>query len=121
LARTSAAGGKDGRVSPQAGGERRTLYTPGASSARCRLERASAKPLLFLHQLRWVIPVVLAGLLVAGLVVRGPVGAVALILLAAVLAWLAALSWPALSPPSRLIRAAGVIVVLAGAALQAVR
>lgn len=108
-------------MSPQAGGEGRTLYTPGASSARRRLERASAKPLLFLQQLRWVMPVVLAGLLVAGIAVRGPGGAVAFVLLAAVLSWLAALSWPTLNPSSRLMRAAVVVVVLAGAAIQSVR
>jgi hypothetical protein len=76
---------------------------------------------LFMHQLRWVLPVVLAGLLVAGLTVAGWIGAVAFVVLAAVLSWLAALSWPALAGRQRLLRVAAVACVLAAAAVQAVR
>jgi hypothetical protein len=97
-------------VSGQAGGARRAL------------ERASAQPLLYLRQLpRWLPPLVLAALLVAGLALRGPGGAAALVLLAAFLAWLAALSWPVLSGQSRLLRVAGVAATLALAAVQAIR
>jgi hypothetical protein len=108
------------RVRPLPKGD--SLYTPGASRARQQAERRSAKPLLFLHQLpTWVAPLVLVGLLIAGLAVRGPGGAAALCGVAAVLGWLATLSWPQLSATGRLGRILGIAVVLALAGLQAAR
>jgi hypothetical protein len=108
------------RVRPLPKGE--TLYTPGASPARQAAERRSAKPLLFLHQLpTWVAPLVLVALLIAGLAIRGPGGAVALCGVAAVLGWLASLSWPRLSANARLGRIVAVAVVLAVAGYQASR
>ena len=99
-----------------------SLYTPGASDARRSLERSSARPLVLLHQLPvWVVPVVLTALLVAGLAVPGWIGAVALVLVAAFLGWLAAVSWPRLAPAGRLLRVAAVASVLVVAAIQAVR
>ena len=99
-----------------------SLYTPGASPARQAAEHRSAKPLLFLHQLpTWLLPLVLVALLVAGLAVKGPGGAVALCGLAAVLGWLATVSWPHLSLNGRLGRILGIAVVLALAGLQAAR
>ena len=71
---------------------------------RPALERASARPLLFLRGLpRWLPPLLLAGLLVAGLALPGWLGAAALVVIAVFLAWLAALSWPARrrAPPCR--------------------
>lgn len=109
-------------MSQQAGDQRRSLYTPGASDSRRALERSSARVLLYLRQLpRWLPPVVLAALLLAGLTVHGPVGAVALVLVAAFLGWLAALSWPRLSPPGRLLRVAATACLLALAVYQALR
>ncbi|HEY1318932.1 MAG TPA: DUF6703 family protein [Streptosporangiaceae bacterium] len=109
-------------MSPQAGGQRRSLYTPEASESRRSLERSSARFLLFLHQLpRWLPPLVLAALLLAGLTVRGWLGAVALVLVAAFLGWLAALSWPRLSPSGRLLRVAAVCGLLVLAVYQALR
>ena len=65
---------------------RRTPRRPAQAT-----ERRSARPLLYLHQLpTWVAPLVLAVLLIAGLAVTGPGGAVALCGVAAVLGWLAA-------------------------------
>lgn len=99
-----------------------TLYTPGASPARQAAERRSAKPLLYLHQLpAWVPPIVLAVLLVAGLAVRGPVGAVLLCGVAAVLVWLASISWPRLASAGKLMRLLVVVVMLGIAAYQASR
>jgi hypothetical protein len=99
-----------------------SLYTPGATPARQAAERRSAKPLLYLHQLpTWVAPLVMVALLVAGLAVKGPGGAVALCGVAAVLGWLAAISWPRLSAAGRLGRVLGIGVVLALAGLQAIR
>ena len=99
-----------------------TLYTPGASPVRQATERRSAKPLMFLYQLpTWVAPLVLVVLLITGLAVKGPGGAVALVGVAAVLGWLATLSWPQLSASGRLGRLIGIAVVLALAGFQGVR
>jgi hypothetical protein len=98
------------------------LYTPGASGTRRALERASAHYVAYLRQLpRWLLPTLTAALLVLGLAVRGWPGAIALVLVAAFLSWLAALSWPALPARSRLLRVATVACLLAVAVLQAVR
>jgi hypothetical protein len=99
-----------------------SLYTPDASAARQATERRSARPLIFLHQLPvWVAPLVMVGLLIAGLAVRGPAGAAALCGLALVLGWLASLSWPQLSASGRLGRVLAVAMVLALAGFQAIR
>ncbi len=99
-----------------------TLYTPNASTARQSAERRSAKPLLYLHQLpRWVPPVVLAVLLVVGLAVKGPIGAIALLGVAAVLGWLAALSWPRLAASGQAGRVLVIVGLLAVAGYQAAR
>ncbi len=93
-----------------------TLFTPDASSSRKGLEQRSATSLLWLHQLpTWLPPVLAAGLLVLGLALSGWAGGAALAGLAAVLAWLAALSWPRLSVQGRLLRFAVVGCVLVAA------
>ena len=85
-------------------------------------EQRSATLLLYLRGLpRWMLPVVLAALLIAGLAVRGWGGAIALCLVAAFLSWLAFLSWPRLAAGGRLARVAGVALLLAVAAYQASR
>ena len=63
----------------------------------------------------------LAALLIAGLAVPGWIGAVALVLVAAFLGWLAAVSWPRLTPSGRLLRVAAIAGVLVIAGIQAVR
>jgi hypothetical protein len=71
---------------------------------------------VFLHQLpRWVLPLALVGLLIAGMIGTGWVGASALLVLAALLGWLAYLSWPSTSLSGRLLRIAAftVLVLLA--------
>ncbi len=99
-----------------------SLYTPGASRARQAAERRSARPLIYLHQLpRWVAPLLLVVFLIAGLALHGPAGAVALCVVAAVLAWLAALSWPRLSAGGRLGRSLAVVIMLVIAGYQATR
>jgi hypothetical protein len=98
------------------------VYTPGASQARRSAEQASARPLAFLYQLPvWLPPVLAVALLIGGLAVRGPVGAVALVVMAAVLAWLAFVSWPQSSGTGRLGRAVAIACVLALAGWQATR
>jgi hypothetical protein len=99
-----------------------TLFTPGASPARQAAERRSAKPLLYLHQLpAWLPPIVLAALFIGGFAVRGPVGAVLLCGVAAVLGWLASISWPRLSQTGKAGRMLAVVVMLGLAAYQATR
>jgi len=99
-----------------------SLFTPSASTARASAERRSAQPLLFLHQLPvWIAPVAAGVLLVAGLAIRGPGGAVALVGVAAALGWLALISWPRLSAGGRLGRLLAVAAMLGLAAWQAAR
>jgi uncharacterized protein DUF6703 len=99
-----------------------SLYTPGASDARRRVEQSSARPLVWLHQQPvWLPPLVVALLLVVGLAVPGWLGAAAMVLVAAFLGWLAALSWPRLTQGGRLLRLAAVAGVLVVAVIQATR
>jgi hypothetical protein len=98
----------------------RSLFTPGASSSRQSLEHRSATWLLWLHQLpRWLPPVLAAGLLVAGMAMRGVGGAIAFAGLAVVLGWLAAISWPRLEAQGRLLRIIVIGAVLAVAVVWA--
>lgn len=91
-------------------------------NTRRSLENASVKPIAFLRQLPpWVAPIALAGLFVAGAFARGWIGAVALFLVAAFVAWLASLSWPALRPLGRLLRLAIIVLLIAFALWQASR
>jgi len=91
-------------------------------NTRRSLEKASAMPIAFVSQLpRWLVPIVLAGLFVGGAVARGWIGAVALFLVAAFIAWLASLSWPALRLPGRLLRVLIVALLIAFALWQVSR
>jgi hypothetical protein len=68
---------------------------------------------VFLHQLpRWVLPLALVGLLIAGMIGTGWVGAAALLVLAALLGWLAYLSWPSTPLPGRLLRIVGLVFLV---------
>ena len=98
-----------------------SLLTPEtqASAGRQSLERRSAVTLLWLHQLPvWVLPVLLVVFLAIGVSVGGVIGAIALAVVAAVLLWLAAVSWPRLSPTGRMIRVLTIAVVLGVAVLR---
>ena len=85
-----------------------------ATGARARFEEMSYPLLRRLHSWpRWIIVIAPAVLLFLGLILTGPwawLGGIALLLVWAFVAWLTALSWPALTPGSRLFR---LIVVLA--------
>src|SRR5262249_60202818 len=79
-----------------------SFYTPQASQARSSLERSSARALVVLHQLPvWLVPIVLAGLLVTGLAVPGWPGALGLILVAGFLGGLARRSLRRAAPRPR--------------------
>ena len=64
---------------------------------------------------KWVPFVVVAVLLVGGLLAQGVVGAVLLLVLAFLLGSLLVLSAPVLEPPSRLLRLAVVVLLVARA------
>src|SRR5262245_61583663 len=86
----------------------------GATGARGAFEDRSRPLLRWMHALpRWIVVIAPAILLFLGLILTGPVawvGGILLLLVAAFLGWLTALSWPAISPSARLLR---VVVVLA--------
>ena len=86
-------------------------------TGRQAAERRSRLPLAYLRQLPpWTIPVLSAVLLVAGLAIKGPGGAAAIVLLLVFLGWLAYLSWPRLNTAGRLLR----VIILAGGVALAV-
>ncbi|WP_150242015.1 DUF6703 family protein [Nocardiopsis quinghaiensis] len=87
--------------------------TEGAGRLRRSVEERSAVPLVWLHQQpRWLAPLVLGALFVAGLMAPGLVGALCLLLVTAFLVWLAFLTWPSLSAQQRVPRVLMVVVVL---------
>jgi hypothetical protein len=76
------------------------------------LERISAPILLRLAAVpRWLFVIVLAGFVVAGLAISGPIGGAFLVVVALFLAWLAALGWAHYSWSGRLLRVAVVLLV----------
>lgn len=80
----------------------------------------SAPLLLKLHALpRWLVPVVMAALLVTGFILEGALAALCLLLVGLFLLWLVLLSWPVLAPTSKAIRVLVVGAVLAVAYLEA--
>ena len=99
-----------------------TMFTPSASPGRRAVEQASARPLVYLHQLpRWLPPALLVALLVTGLAVPGALGTAALLVVAAFLGWLAYLGWPALHPQGRALRVLALAALIALAVVQARR
>ena len=95
---------------------RKPQPTSNASPARRRLEIASAGPIMLLTRMpKWLVPAVLALLLVGGLAIPSPWSALLLLPVAAFLAWLLALAWPALPARGRAMRLIVVLLVLAAA------
>ncbi len=101
---------------PREAGAPRPVLPGGSSKSarRQRFEEFSYPMLRRLHSWpRWIIVVTPAILLFVGLILTGPlawIGGIALLIVWLFIAWLTALSWPALSPGSRAFR---VLVVLA--------
>jgi Family of unknown function (DUF6703) len=92
------------------------------AGVRESVERLSLKPAAYLQQLpRWLPPVAIAALFIAGLAVPGWVGAALLLVVAAFVAWLGVLSWPALSAQGRLVRLAVPAALAALAVWQGLR
>ena len=96
--------------------------TPGASETRRAVERFSARPLVFLTQLpRWVLLLIVLGLLVSGFAVPGLIGAVCLLLVAILLGWLAYLSWPSINTSGRAGRVVALVCMIVIVVWQARR
>lgn len=90
-----------------------------AGPGRARLEARSARALTTLHRLpRWVLPVVLAAVLLLGLALPSRWAGLLLLLLAAFLGWLLALAWPLVDVRGRVLRALVVLALLAAAVLK---
>ena len=85
------------------------------SSFRRSVERKAGPVIVLLARApRWVPFAVVLGLVVGGLLLTGPVGAVLLVLLLALLGLQLFFAWPVLLPPQRLLRAAvlGLLVLV---------
>ncbi|MBP2702636.1 hypothetical protein JOL79_02335 [Microbispora sp. RL4-1S] len=95
------------------------FFTPGATGVRRAVELRSAAPLVFLFQLpRWVVPLVMVVLLLAGLVVADWRGGIAVLPVLAFVGWLAYMSWPSLRASARLLRVALVTFLVLMAATR---
>ncbi|MCX8527950.1 MAG: hypothetical protein ORN20_07410 [Candidatus Nanopelagicales bacterium] len=95
----------------------------GASpSRRAAFERVSFPILQVLHGApRWLVVITPAILLFVGLVAAGPfrwVGGILLLLTAALLGWLTALSWPRIAGGQRIVRTAIVLALIGLAVLK---
>lgn len=91
-------------------------------TVRESVERASLKPAAYLHHLpRWLPAALVGAAFVGGIAVRGWAGAALLFVVAAFLAWLAALSWPALDTRGRALRVLALAVLVALACWQGLR
>lgn len=90
---------------------------PAKSPTRIKFERVSLRPLTIIHRLpRLIVPIVMGALLLAGLLLPSSWAGLLLVVLAAILGWFVALSWPAIVPSARVLRVV-VIVVIAAAAV----
>ncbi|MGB8651435.1 MAG: DUF6703 family protein [Mycobacteriales bacterium] len=84
------------------------------TDARRQIEKKAGPAVVLVSQMPRAVPfLVVAVLLVGGLLAGGAVGAVLLLVLAALLGTLLVLSWPALQPPARVLRLLVVLLVAA--------
>lgn len=85
---------------------------------RRRVELTAGPLVVLLSRLPRIVPFLLVLVLaVAGLLTGGPVGAVLLLVLAALLGVLLYLAWPALPPQARTVRLVMVVLVVGRAVL----
>lgn len=98
------------------------MPTKPASPARRRFEEISYPIVQWLNNLpRFVIVVAPGVLLFLGLIQTGSLawlGGVLLLLVAGILAWLTALSWPVIATRSKIVRVVVILVVLGFAAFK---
>lgn len=89
------------------------FLTPGGSPFRHAVERRSAIVAVFLHRLPRAVPgLIVIGLVAAGLLTPPMVSGVVLLVVAALLAWLVFLSWPAIQPPAKAVRLLVIAMVI---------
>lgn len=86
---------------------------------RRSLEKVSVGPLVVMNSLPgWVVPVLLAVLLVAGLALPFAWAGLLLLVPTVFLGWLLLLSWPVIKPGGRLLRLIAVMVLLGAAVFR---
>ena len=91
----------------------------GPGPLRTAIERVSAPTLIKLSRLPRMVPfVIMLALIVAGLLIHGPLGFALIMLGVLFLVWLLYLGWPALAPVERLMRLAVVVLGTALAVTQ---
>ncbi len=89
------------------------------NTLRLSIERASLPLITRLSQLPRAVPFLLMlALLVAGVVIAGPVGFVLMAVAATFVGWILYLSWPRLSGTERIMRAAVLLLAIALAVVQ---
>ena len=89
------------------------------NTLRASVERASLPLITRLSQLPRAVPFLLMlGLLVAGVVIAGPVGFVLMAVAATFVGWILYLSWPRLSGTERIMRLAVLLLAVALAVVQ---
>ncbi|MFN8169359.1 MAG: DUF6703 family protein [Candidatus Nanopelagicales bacterium] len=92
---------------------------PTSTGWRRSLEKVSVGPLVVMNSLPgWVVPVLLAVLLVAGLALPFTWSGLLLLIPTAFLGWLLLLSWPVIKPGGRLLRLIAVLVLLGAAVFR---
>ena len=93
-----------------------------AQSRRGALERISYPILVTMHRVpRWLVVILMATCLFLGLIQSGGLswlGGILLLLVAAFLGWLVALSWPVIYPGSRILRVLVVAAIVGIAILK---
>lgn len=83
------------------------------SGFRESVSRKSAPLLVYLSRLpKWMVPAAMIVLVILGLAAPPDIGAVAFVLLAIFVSWLAFLSWPVLSGGARLLRVFVIAILL---------
>ena len=99
-------------LQPQRPARRTPPSTP--TGARARFEAASRPVLVRMRALpTFLIPMLMAVLMFVALAVRQPWAGALLIVVSAFLAWLTALSWPAITTGSRVLRVVVDLAILA--------
>ena len=110
---------KAGHGNPAAAASAAKSAPVTATGWRASLERWSVGPLTFMTTLpSWLVPTVLAVLLVAGLAFTARWAGLLLLVPTAFLAWLSLLSWPATTPVGRIMRVSAVTLLLGAAVFK---
>lgn len=93
-------------------GQSRAVSAPEVSDRRRRFERASAPWVVRMSALpAFLIPIIMGTMLFFGLVLKAQWAGLLMVAIALFLGWLGALSWPQLSPGTRLLRSVVIAAV----------